>query len=93
MDTHNTLCEWSDGDDDGVFEGQSRTRAILVSSGSSDSEVERSKILTYLFLHGYNTRKNMSITVRLTVLTYLSKNMSKAVQLTVQLKICQKLSD
>ena len=43
MDTHNTLCEWSDGDDDGVFEGQSRTRAILVSSGSSDSEVERSQ--------------------------------------------------
>ena len=40
MDTHNTLCEWSDGDDDEVFEGQSRTRAILVSSGSSDSEVE-----------------------------------------------------
>ena len=43
MDTHNTLCEWSDGDDDGVFEGQSRTRAILVSSGSSDSEVEWSQ--------------------------------------------------
>ena len=43
MDTHNTLCEWSDGDDDGVFEGQSRTRAILVSSGSSDSEVQRSR--------------------------------------------------
>ena len=40
MDTHNTLGEWSDGDDGGVFEGQSRTRAILVSSGSSDSEVE-----------------------------------------------------
>ena len=43
MDTHNTLCERSDGDDDGVFEGRSRTRAILVSSGSSDSEVERSQ--------------------------------------------------
>ena len=40
MDTHNTLGEWSDGDDGGVFEGQSRTRAIFVSSGSSDSEVE-----------------------------------------------------
>ena len=43
MDTHNTLCERSDGDDDGVFEGRSRTRAILVSSGSSDSEVEWSQ--------------------------------------------------
>ena len=43
MDTHNTLCERSDGDDDGVFEGRSRTRAILVSSSSSDSEVEGSQ--------------------------------------------------
>ena len=40
MDTHNTLCDWSDGDADEVFDGRSRTRAILVSSGSSDSEVE-----------------------------------------------------
>ena len=30
----------SDGDNDEVFDGQSRTRAILVSSDSSDSEVE-----------------------------------------------------